>query len=480
MTLHEPFRPHYHFTPPANWMNDPNGLVYYRGEYHLFYQHYPQAMVHGPMHWGHAVSRDLIRWEHLPVALRPDALGTIYSGVVVIDWHNTAGFGPEAMVAIFTHHLEAGHIQRQSLAYSTDRGRTWTKYEGNPVIPTPENTRDFRDPKVFWHDDYWVMVLAVGHQIWFYTSPDLKRWAKTGEFGAGYGCHSGVWEMPDLVELPIDNEATTLWVLLVGVAEGAPAGGSGVQYFSGKFDGRTFIPACQPDEVRWVDFGPDFYAGLSWSDAPDQRRLWLGWMNNWTYAALIPTSPWRGTMTIPRELSLSRTGDTVQLIQRPVAELQALRGKKWQWQNLVIENEKTILDDIAGNCLEISLEVQVAPAAAGRFGLCLRTTPTCQTVVGYDFSSESLFVDRTCSGEVAFHPEFAATHAASMPACNGLITLDLLVDRSSIELFGNGGRVVFSEQIFPERGQLSLELFCEAGSVVVTRLEAYDLGSYFS
>ena len=330
---HEPYRPQYHFTPAANWINDPNGLVYYAGEYHLFYQYHPQSTLWGPMHWGHAVSPDLVNWTDLPIALTPDELGMIFSGSAVIDWRNTAGFGAEAMVAIFTHHVTEGHYQSQSLAYSLDRGRTWTKYAGNPVIPTPAKTRDFRDPKVFWYgsDDagHWVMCLAVGNAIHFYTSPNLLEWTHTGAFGDGHGASAGVWETPDLFELPVAGQDTTRWLLLIGVGNGAPAGGSGEQYFVGHFDGQTFISENPKATALWADYGADAYAGQSWSDTPDDRRIKISWLNNWSYGRELPTTTWRGAMTIPRTLGLVDTPDGMRLTQTPVTELAALRREKY-------------------------------------------------------------------------------------------------------------------------------------------------------
>ena len=257
-------------------MNDPNGLVYYQGEYHLFYQYHPGSSVFGLMHWGHAVSRDLVNWQHLPIALYPDDVGAIFSGSAVIDWNDTAGFGKEAMVAVFTHD-KAGR-QMQSLAYSTDRGQTWTKYGANPVIEPPKNIKNFRDPKVFWYDEgggagHWVMAVAAGDIILFYTSPDLKNWTPSGGFGLGFGSTAGVWETPDLFKLPVDGGPESRWVLTVGLGGGAPAGGTGVQYFIGDFDGKTFTSENPKSTVLWADYGADFYAAQGWNDAPNGRHL---------------------------------------------------------------------------------------------------------------------------------------------------------------------------------------------------------------
>ncbi|MDH5381668.1 MAG: glycoside hydrolase family 32 protein, partial [Cyclobacteriaceae bacterium] len=294
----EKYRPQYHFTPPSQWMNDPNGMVYYEGEYHLFYQHYPDSNVWGPMHWGHAVSKDMVSWEHLPIALYPDTLGYIFSGSAVIDWNNSSGLGNDLhppMVAIFTYHnpigAEEGRIdyQTQGLAYSLDKGRTWTKYENNPVLKNP-GIIDFRDPNVAWNEtlQQWVMILAVKDHIEIYTSPNLIAWEKQSEFGQTIGGHGGVWECPDLFTLT-DNNGIERWVMLLSINPGGPQGGSATQYFIGNFDGKTFTP--MDSITRWVDHGADNYAGVTWSDIPksDGRRLFMGWMSNWQYANVVPT-----------------------------------------------------------------------------------------------------------------------------------------------------------------------------------------------
>lgn len=480
LSLNEPFRPQFHFTPPEKWINDPNGMVYYDGEYHLFYQYYPDDTVWGPMHWGHAVSRDMVNWEHLPIALYPDDLGYIFSGSAVIDWHNTAGFGKEAMVAIYTYHDPANSRQSQAIAYSTDKGRSWTKYAGNPVIPTPANIRDFRDPKVMWYDTgdengRWVMALAAGNAILFYTSPDLKEWEVSGSFGFGYGATSGVWETPDLFALPVGDSGETRWVLTVGVGNGAPAGGSGTQYFVGAFDGQTFTSENPKETVLWVDFGADFYAAQSWSDAPDGRRLWLGWMNNWQYAPHIPTSTWRGAMTIPREVRLAQTAEGARLVQTAVSELTQLRTTHHTWQNLTLTPDAPFTPDVAGDALEIIVEMDV-PVTANKVGIRVRVGEGEETAVGYAPKSNTLFVDRSRSGQGAFHDQFATIHTAQFEPANGRLRLHLFVDKSSIEVFVNEGLLSLTDQIFPSGESVGVELFVEGETAVsVPTLEIYGL-----
>ena len=297
----EEHRPQFHFTPEEKWMNDPNGMVYYDGEYHLFYQYYPEDIVWGPMHWGHAVSKDMVHWEHLPIALFPDSLGYIFSGSAVIDWNNTSGLGdpdsyPETppMIAIFTHHNMAGEkagkidYQYQSIAYSNDKGRTWTMYSGNPVVPNP-GIKDFRDPKVIWHEasQQWVMVFAAYDKVRIYISPNLKDWTFTSEFGIPGD--ERLWECPDLFPMKVEETGETKWVLITSIQKDAPNGGTATGYFIGDFDGKTFTGDYK--KQYWLDYGTDNYALVTWSDIPEEdgRRLAIGWMSNWQYAQEVPT-----------------------------------------------------------------------------------------------------------------------------------------------------------------------------------------------
>jgi fructan beta-fructosidase len=478
MPLDEPYRLRYHFTPPAKWMNDPNGLVYYEGEYHLFYQHNPEDTVWGPMHWGHAASRDLVNWQHLPIALFPDENGAIFSGSMVVDWHNTAGFGEEAMIAIFTH--DQNGRQSQSLAYSTDKGRTWAKFAGNPVLLPPANIRNFRDPKVFWYGDaetgHWVMAVTGGTVILFFTSSDLKYWTPTGGFGFGYGATEAVWETPDLFQLPVDGSPDTRWVLSVGVGNGGPAGGSGTQYFTGSFDGETFSSENPKDTVLWADFGADFYAAQSWNEAPSGRRLWIGWLNNWRYADTIPTATWRGAFSLPRELSLTSTPDGIRLVQQPIPELEKLRGKRRDWQNETITPGVNLSSRLESETSEIIAEFRITPnMEANRLGFRLRSGNGGQTSVGYTTKSRTLFIDRAECGQAEFSPAFPGVHTAQLDPQDGLIRLHIFVDRASIEVFGNDGLVAISDQIFPCAGGSSLELFADGGSVQVNHLTIFQL-----
>lgn len=477
----EPYRPQYHFSQEANWMNDPNGMVYYDGEYHLFYQYHPNSTNWGPMYWGHAVSRDLVHWEHLPIALKPDEHGYIFSGSAVVDWNNTSGLGTDPknppLIAIFTH---AKDKQVQSLAYSNDKGRTWETYSGNPVMANPP-TDNWRDPKVFWHDETkeWVMILAAGQKVMLYTSPNLKVWTYVSEFGKPNGAADGIWECPDLFALPVDgNPNKKKWVLAVSINNGAVAGGSGMQYFVGRFDGKKFTNDNPPSTVLWVDYGADFYAGVTWSDAPSNNdgRLWLSWMSNWQYANDTPTSTWRSAYSIVRKIELKTLPEGVRLIQKPIPQLEQLRKSVKSVNNQEILPGNETLSDVSGDTLEIVAEFQVdSNTTADEFGFKVRKGANEQTTIGYNRKKSSLFVDRSESGVSTFNDQFAKVHAAPLTVQNQKLKMHLFVDRSSVEVFGNDGEKVITDQIFPDPSSLGLELYAKSGKVTLTSLQIYSL-----
>ena len=464
----EPNRPQYHNTPARNWMNDPNGLVYHDGEWHLFHQYNPEGDTWGHMSWAHAVSRDLVHWEHLPVALREEDGVMMFSGSAVVDRRNTSGFGATdrpPLVAIYTGH---GHDkQTQNLAHSTDNGRTWTKFAGNPVID--EKLKDFRDPKVFWHGptNRWVMAVALSDQrkVRFYGSKDLKAWEALSDFG-GQGAIEGVWECPDLFELPVRgaDSSRTRWVLAVSVSAGAPAGANGCQYFVGDFDGTTFRNANPKETVLWADRGPDFYAPQTWSDVPptDGRRIWIGWMTNFRYAPVEPTSPWRGTQSLPRELTLVETKDGPRLAQSPVRELATLRGE--------------LLDppQYAGAGQSLELELVFDPARDGHVIVCGDDAGN-GTVIGYDAAERQVYVDRTKSraGE-PFHKEFPARFAAPVTPeqGSGAVATRVFVDRTSVEVFAGNGESVITANTFPDPQATRLSHAAGAKSLKVWRLNS--------
>ncbi len=480
----EQYRPQFHFTPAKNWMNDPNGLVYHDGEYHLFYQHNPFGDTWGHMSWGHAVSTDLIHWEHLPVALEEENNIMIFSGSAVVDHNNTSGFGSEdnpPMVAIYTGHHTDQELQDQRIAYSTNNGRTWTKYSGNPVLD--EGMANFRDPKISWHEgsEQWVMVVALPteYKVRFYGSQNLKDWTMLSEFGPS-GATGGIWECPDLFELPIEGKNGRKWVLQVDLNPGGPFGGSGSQYFVGEFDGKTFTQDSDTEgETRWVDYGKDFYAVQSYANIPedDGRRIWISWMNNWQYAEQIPTSPWRSAMTIPRSLSLQTFDDGIHLVHQPVEELQLLRGEHYQFEQQEINGESDLLSEVNsnGNQLEVITSFRVDKADTVGFKVARGTDE--ETIVAYDAVNGYLFVDRTNSGQTNFNENFAGAHKAPLKQVEGEIKLYIFIDRSSVEVFGNDGRVVITDRIFPSKGSDGISLFTEGGTTELLNLDIWQLNS---
>ncbi len=447
----EPHRPLIHFTPARNWMNDPNGMLFHKGTYHLFFQHYPDAPVWGPMHWGHATSTDLVRWQEQPIALYPDSMGYIFSGSAVVDSGNTSGFGREGkppLVAIFTHHDPKGEklndtFQYQSLAYSNDDGRTWTKYPGNPVLRNP-GIRDFRDPKVFWHEPLkrWIMSLATKDCVTFYSAPDLKDWQLESSFGKGKGAQGGVWECPDLFAL-IHN-GKKIWVLLVNINPGAPNGGSGTQYFLGDFDGHQFTPI--DEKVRWMDYGPDNYAGVTWSNTGD-RRLLIGWMSNWDYANKVPTQNWRSAFTVVRELYLKETGGQIRLASHPVKELSGIEQhvrelRHWPVKGTISLKQKT-------GITAMPCRIDLLQGYPKDFSVILRNAKGEELVAGYDKLSNRFYIDRMRSGDTTFHPGFGARQYAPRVKKNGPVAMTLIIDVSSLELFADDGLSCMTALFFP-------------------------------
>ncbi|AIQ73055.1 glycoside hydrolase family 32 protein [Paenibacillus odorifer] len=476
------YRGVYHFSPKEKWMNDPNGMVYFEDEYHLFFQHHPGGMTMGAMHWGHAVSKDLVTWEELPIALAPDELGMIFSGSAVVDWNNTTGFFEDkpGLVAIFTHHLDMPEgkpaIQRQSLAYSKDNGRTWTKYDGNPVLEH-DTFIDFRDPKVFWNKDTnkWVMIVACGQTVCLYHSPDLMNWTFASEFGEGIGSHDGVWECPDLFPLAIDGDPSNIkWVMLVSIgADPAFVEGSRTQYFTGDFDGEVFTPDEDSIKVRWLDYGRDNYAGVSWSDIPaeDGRRLFIGWMSNWMYANKTPAEEFRGAMTIARELQLeSRQGGTF-LVQKPVQELESARVQVLSIKNATVQEINTLLKEIRLESYEIIAEFTRGKSV----GFKVRIGADEQTVIGINGDTEELYVDRKASGQHDFHEHFVGHHSAKLAALDESNDLRIYVDRSSVEVFSNGGQAVITDLIFPGLESKGIAVFAENENDLLISLDIYEL-----
>jgi fructan beta-fructosidase len=427
----EPWRPQLHFSPATQWMNDPNGMVYLDGEYHLFYQYHPYSTRWGPMHWGHAVSRDLVHWEQLPIALYPDEHGAIFSGSAVFDRYNSSGLGSAEhppLVAVFAYHdmsrerPGATDIESQGLAYSLDRGRSWSKYASNPVLKYP-GLRDFRDPKVFWHAPTrrWIMTLAAKDQVSFYSSRDLKSWRHESDFGRGRGEHSGVWECPDLIAMKVAGEGTRRFVLLVSVNPGAPNGGSGTQYFVGGFDGHRFSlergrSQQRQADAHWLDYGTDNYAGVTWSGVParDGRTLFLGWMSNWSYAQEVPTERWRSAMTLPRELQLARTPRGLELHAVPVNELEGLRSRSTPLPTGTLVTPTELVDAALRGVSPLELRLTLLLGRANAVSLSFHNALSEELVLRIDRLHQRYELDRSKSGAVAFSEAFARLQSAPM------------------------------------------------------------------
>jgi fructan beta-fructosidase len=486
----ETHRPQFHFSPKEKWLNDPNGMVFFEGEYHLFFQYHPHGTTWGPMHWGHAISKDLVHWEELPIALYPDEHGAIFSGSAVVDWKNTSGlFEGESggLVAIYTsadmYPDSERPRQRQSLAYSRDNGRTWEKYGGNPVL-SDENITDYRDPKVFWHEnsDRWVMVLATGQTITLYTSNNLIDWEFASEFGQNEGAHFGVWECPDLFPLMVDGKPDHVkWVMLVSIGDNPDyKEGSRTQYFVGDFDGRTFTNNHDGDIILWLDHGRDNYAGVSWSDIPekDGRRIYLGWMNNWRYANQVPTETWRGAMTLPRELTLVSTANGVRLLQKTVSELKQIRKETKVSEHIKLSDEECYSMEVDHELMELNLVVKLNDAK--EFTLDIHHSAEEKTRIRYDRFTNLLSVDRTQSGIDGFSDSFSGISDSHVELMDDKLILQLFLDASSLEVFAQEGRAAFTNLIFPKGTNTTLSLTASGGKANVEQLSLTELSSIWS
>ncbi|MCI6208614.1 MAG: DUF4980 domain-containing protein [Prevotella sp.] len=425
-TNREQYRPVYHHTPAWGWMNDPNGMFYKDGVWHLYFQHNPYGSQWENMTWGHSTSTDLVNWTFQGDPIEADAWGTIFSGSAVVDHQGTAGFGKGAVVAMYT---SAGENQTQSLAYSTDNGQTFTKYAGNPVVTS--NTPDFRDPHVFWNDDIkrWNMIMAEGQHMNIYSSADLKDWKLESQFGAEYGNHGGVWECPDLMKLPVRGTDKEKWLLLCNINPGGPFGGSATQYFVGQFDGHKFTCESAPEVTKWMDYGKDHYATVTFDNAPDGRRVAMAWMSNWQYANQVPTKQFRSANSVPRDLDLYEYEGQTYCGVTPSPELAAARPKK------------------ATKTLSEACEMVVS--LKGNATITLSNDKGEQVVMTYDEKSRTFAMDRTKSGLCDFSDEFAALTVA--PVHGKLSQLRLFIDRSSIEAFDADGKMAMTNLVFPTR-----------------------------
>jgi fructan beta-fructosidase len=480
-TYKEPYRPQFHFTPHHNWMNDPNGLVYFKGQYHLFYQYNPMGNTWGHMSWGHATSPDLVHWQPQPLAIPEDDKNMIFSGSCVVDKNNTSGFAQKAgqipLVAIYTAHITPDkskpddYMQTQHIAYSLDDGKTWEKYKGNPVLD--EHKKDFRDPKVFWYQPgkKWIMatVLPHEHRVQFWSSPDLKSWSHLSDFGPA-GDTSAIWECPDLLQVPVNGQpGKSKWVLINSQQ-------TTMQYFVGEFDGTAFHNENPADTILRPDYGPDFYAGVTYNNLPPtQDPVLLGWANNWTYGQSIPTSPWRSAMSLPRSLRLKKAGKSWILLEQPVKFLQELRGNPTAWSDKKVSGEVTF--PLSGQVLE--LEADFIPAHGTSCGVKLAAEDGQFFTIGYDAANEKLFIDRSKSGNTTFDNAFSnwLKKAISVPLQNGKLHLHIFFDKSIIEVFVNDGASVLTAQLFPNSSHNGIVFFSENGTTRLPSVKVWPLNS---
>lgn len=475
MTNKEMFRPVYHHTPVYGWMNDPNGMFYKDGVYHLYFQYNPYGSVWGNMHWGHSTSTDLMHWKFEGCAIVPDAWGAIFSGSCVVDHENTAGFGKEAVVAFYTSAKSTpwGDIQMQSMAYSLDNGKTFTKYEGNPILTSSE--KDFCDPKVFWYapGKHWVMILAVGQHMEIYSSVNLKEWKKESEFGAMQGAHGGVWECPDLVEIPVEGTREKKWVLICNLNPGGPFGGSAAQYFVGSFDGKKFVNES-PTQTKWMDWGKDNYATVTWNNAPDGRCIALGWMSNWQYANNVPTRQYRSANTLARDLTLYREGQELYLKSTPSSEVKKARGKKVSIPSFKVSEKHEMVNLFEEKQGAYEVEIVIQNAGASKIAFSLLNDKGEKVSMYYDLNRKQFVMDRSESGKVDFSKDFPAVTVAPVNVDKEL-TLRLFVDRSSIEAFGEDGKFVMTNLVFPSQPYVKMCFEADKNGYAVKSLNVYKL-----
>lgn len=422
----EQYRPTYHHTPAYGWMNDPNGMFYKDGVWNLYFQHNPYGSQWENMTWGHSTSTDLLHWKYEGDAILPDVIGTIFSGSAVVDKNNTAGFGEGAVIALYT---SAGENQTQSMAYSTDGGKTFTKYAGNPVITS--NVPDFRDPHMFWNEDIkkWNMILAAGQQMNIYTSDNLKDWKYESSFGTGYGNHDGVWECPDLMKLKVRGTDKEKWMLICNINPGGPFGGSATQYFVGDFDGHKFTCDSKPEVTKWMDYGKDHYATVTFDNAPEGRHVALAWMSNWQYAAQVPTMQYRSGNSIPRDLGLFEHNGETYCSVVPSQEVTSARSKK------------------ATKTLSEACELVVN--LKGDATITLSNAKNEKVVMSYDAKNETFSMDRTQSGKIDFSDDFAVKTTA--PTYGKLKQLRIFIDKSSIEAIDAEGKMAMTNLVFPTK-----------------------------
>lgn len=471
----ETYRPVYHHTPMYGWMNDPNGMFYKDGVYHLYFQYNPYGSMWANMTWGHSTSTDLTHWTYEGTAIVPDAWGAIFSGSCVVDKDNTAGFGKGAVVAFYTSAKSTpwGDVQSQSMAYSLDNGKTFIKYEHNPILTSAE--RDFRDPKVFWYapGKHWVMMLAVGQEMQIYSSGNLKEWKKESSFGAMQGAHGGVWECPDLVELPIEGTKEKKWVLICNLNPGGPFGGSAAQYFVGSFDGKKFVNES-PTQTKWLDWGKDNYATVTWSNAPAGRCIALGWMSNWQYANNVPTTQYRSANTLARDLTLYRVGGELYLKSKPSPEIKKARAEEKKIPTFEVKGNYEVASLLADNKGAYEIEMAIENKGTSKIDFSLMNEKGEKVAMYYDVVRKQFVMDRSASGIVGFSRDFPAVTVAPVRNTDQ-IHLRLFIDRSSVEAFGEEGEYVMTNLVFPAEPYNRMVFSSDKGSYIVKSMNVYRL-----
>lgn len=506
------YRPSYHFTPLYGWMNDPNGMVYKDGEYHLYFQYNPYGSKWGNMHWGHAVSRDLIHWEHLDPAIARDPVGHIFSGSSVVDKKNTAGFGKDAIIAIYTNN-SVNHDEVQCIAYSNDNGRTFTKYEGNPVLTPFDGLKDFRDPKVFWYekDKCWFMIVSADKETRFYKSKNLKKWDYVSAFGKGLGQQPCQYECPDFFQLPVNgDEKNKKWVMTMNINPGCWFGGSATEYFVGDFDGKNFT-CPDANEVKWLDWGKDHYATVTFSNT-GSRVLAITWMSNWQYANLTPFKQNRGANGLPRELKLYEKNGKYYISEDVEPEALALRKSTKELGSQTVEGEKAFAGATSGMEGAFEIEADVTADANGIAGIELYNNKRERTLIYIDMKEGKVVMDRTESGltdfgkqsvphdielawdkqraaegkqparienSINYKNDFALATWAPLSLCQeGKKTfhLDIFADKSSIELFVDGGRIAMTNLVFPVAPYENVKLYSQGGKAEFQNMKIHTLG----
>ena len=506
------YRPSYHFTPLYGWMNDPNGMVYKDGEYHLYFQYNPYGSKWGNMHWGHAVSKDLIHWEHLDPAIARDPVGHIFSGSSVIDKKNTAGFGKNAIIAIYTNN-SVNHDEVQCLAYSNDNGRTFTKYEGNPVLTPFDGLKDFRDPKVFWYEKRkcWYMIVSADKEMRLYKSKNLKKWNYVSAFGKGIGQQPCQYECPDFFQLPVNGDKKKMkWVMTMNINPGCWFGGSATEYFVGDFDGKKFT-CPDANEVKWLDWGKDHYATVTFSNTGD-RVLGITWMSNWQYANLTPFKQNRGANGLPRELKLYEKNGKYYISEDVAPEVYALRKDTKNVADASVSDEKMLAGVAANMEGAFEIEADVTPDANGIAGIEISNNKRERTMIYFDMKQGKVVMDRTESGlsdfgkqsvphdielawdkqlaaegkqparitnSINYKNDFALATWAPLSLCeDGKKTyhVDVFVDKSSVELFVDGGRIAMTNLVFPVAPYENVKLYTQGGKAEFKNLKVHKLG----